>query len=307
LLTALAGFTAELYRPASYALVADLTPNGRRITGFAMYRLAVNAGVAAGPAVAGFLAQRSFLWLFIGDALTSIIYGCAAYVALPQDHREVRARASGVHAVSRMASDSRLTRMLIATLALAFVIHQAYATFPLHLARSGYTPVIYGSLMSLNGALIIAIELWVTTLTRRLPALIAIAVGILLSGIGFGAIGFAGSVGMLALTVVIWTLGETVFSPVGAAYIADIAPLDLRGRYQAAWAFTFSLGLMLAPIGGTLLYSYAPHALWFTCFGLCLAAATLMASAWMAEHGTERHVVAATGPLVADDPAARGD
>jgi MFS family permease len=161
--------------------------------------------------------------------------------------------------------------------------------------------------MSLNGALIIAIELWVTTLTRRLPALIAIAVGILLSGIGFGAIGFAGSVGMLALTVVIWTLGETVFSPVGAAYIADIAPLDLRGRYQAAWAFTFSLGLMLAPIGGTLLYSYAPHALWFTCFGLCLAAATLMASAWMAEHGTERHVVAATGPLVADDPAARGD
>ena len=307
LLTTLAGFTAELYRPASYALVADLTPNGRRITGFAMYRLAVNAGVAAGPAVAGFLAQRSFLWLFIGDALTSIIYGCAAYFALPRDGRAVRETASGAGALSRMASDPRLVRMLIATLALAFVIYQAYATFPLHLGRSGYTPVIYGSLMSLNGALIIAIELWVTTLTRRLPALIAIAIGILLNGIGFGAIGVASSVGMLALTVVIWTFGETVFSPVGAAYIADIAPLDLRGRYQAAWAFTFSLGLMLAPIGGTLLYSYSPHALWFTCFGLCLAAATLMASAWMAEHGTERRVVSTSGPLMANDPAGRGD
>src|SRR6266576_2514369 len=258
LLTALAGFTAELYRPASAALIADLTPPGRRITGFAMYRLAVNAGVAAGPAVAGFLAQRSFLWLFVGDALTSIIYGCAAYVALPRDGRHERERQPSRSTARRMASDKRLVRMLVATLALAFVIHQAYATFPLHLARSGYTPVIYGSLMSLNGLLIIAIELWVTTVTRRLPALIAIAIGMTLNGIGFGAIGIAGSVGALAVTVVIWTFGEMVFSPVGAAYIADIAPVDLRGRYQAAWAFTFSLGLMLAPIGGTLLYSVRP-------------------------------------------------
>ena len=307
LLTALAGFTAELYRPASYALVADLTPKGRRITGFAMYRLAVNAGVAAGPAVAGFLAERSFLWLFVGDALTSIIYGCAAYFALPKDRGEVRERPAALGALSRMASDIRLVRLLIATLALAFVVHQAYATFPLHLERSGYTPVIYGSLMSLNGALIIAIELWVTTLTRQLPALIAIAIGILLNGLGFGAIGWAGSVGMLALTVVIWTLGETVFSPVGAAYVADIAPADLRGRYQAAWAFTFSFGLMLAPIGGTLLYSISPHTLWLTCFGLCLAAAMLMARAWVAERGTERRSLAASGALAVDDPAAPGD
>jgi len=307
LLTALAGFTAELYRPASYALVADLTPKGRRITGFAMYRLAVNAGVAAGPAVAGFLAQRSFLWLFIGDALTSIIYGCAAYFALPRDRHEVPERTPMVGAVSRIASDTRLVRMLIATLALAFVIYQAYASFPLHLARSGYTPVIYGSLMSLNGALIIALELWVTTLTRRLPALLAIAIGIVLNGIGFGAVGVAGSVGMLALTVVVWTLGEMVFSPIGAAYIADIAPIDLRGRYQAAWAFTFSLGLMLAPIGGTLLYGISSHTLWFSCFGLCLAAATLMASGWVVERGTERREGVSRSALVASHPAAPGD
>src|SRR6185369_6688826 len=52
-LTALAGFTAEFYRPAASALIADLTPQGERLTAYAVYRLAVNAGVAAGPAVAG--------------------------------------------------------------------------------------------------------------------------------------------------------------------------------------------------------------------------------------------------------------
>src|SRR5207237_9410813 len=119
--------------------------------------------------------------------------------------------------VSRMASDARLVRMLVATLALAFVVHQAYATFPLHLARSGYTPVIYGSLMSLNGLLIILLELSVTTVTRRLPALIAIAVGLVLNGIGFGAIGIASTIAALASTVVVWTFGEMVVSSFGSS------------------------------------------------------------------------------------------
>ena len=308
-LTALAGFTAELYRPASSALVADLTPTGRRITGFAMYRLAVNAGVAAGPAVAGFLARRSFLWLFIGDALTSVIYGCAAYFALPPDRGRVQRSAVPTSAFSRMAADPRLVRVILATLALAFVIHQAYATFPLHLERSGFTPVVYGSLMSLNGLLIIFIELWVTTVTRRLPSLIALAIGLGLNGLGFGAIRIAASVPALAATVVIWTFGEMVYAPVGSAYIADIAPIELRGRYQAAYGFTNSFGLMLAPIGGTLLYSVSPPALWLTCLVLCLAAAGLLTRAWLHERvaGADRPSGTVRASALADDPAQSAD
>ena len=83
-LTALAGLTAELYRPASSALLSDLVPVGRRVTAFALYRTAINAGFALGPAAAGFLADRSFLWLFWGDALTSAVFGVLAVVALPE-------------------------------------------------------------------------------------------------------------------------------------------------------------------------------------------------------------------------------
>ena len=306
-LTALAGFTSELYRPASSALVADLTPEGRRITGFAMYRLAVNAGVAAGPAVAGFLAQRSFLWLFFGDALTSVIYGCGAYFALPAELGRTRRPARTAGVVARMIADTRLVRMLAATLALAFVVHQAYATLPLHLVRSGFSPVVYGSLMSLNGLLVILIELWVTTVTRRLPALVALAIGLVLNGIGFGAIGIASTVGALALTVVIWTFGEMVYAPVGSAYIADIAPVDVRGRYQAAFAFTNSLGLMLAPVGGTLLYSISPSTLWITCLVVSLVAAALMTAAWLRERGTERSIGTSGTAFFADDRVGPGD
>jgi MFS family permease len=306
-LTALAGFTAELYRPASSALIADLTPKGRRITGFAMYRLAVNAGVAAGPAVAGFLAQRSFLWLFIGDALTSIVYGFAAYFALPDDRGHPRLKIVRGGAASRMTGDARLVRVLVASTAMAFVMHQAYATFPLHLQRSGYSTSVYGLLMSFNGLLIILLELSVTTVTRRMPALLALALGLVLNGVGFGTTGLAGSASALGVTVAMWTFGEMVFAPVASAYIADIAPLDLRARYQAAYTFTFSLGLMLAPIGGTLLYSIQPSVLWATCFGLSVAAAGLMTRAWSRDRGTRRLASAAGPAAFADDTASPAD
>ena len=78
---------------------------------------------------------------------------------------------------------------------------------------------------------------------------------------------------MLAVTVVIWTFGEMVFSPVGAAYIADIAPLDLRARYQAG------MGVHVQPrphAGADRRDAAVQHARrlrsGLTCFGLCLAA-----------------------------------
>ena len=43
-LTALTGLTAELYRPASSALLMDLVRPEQRVTAFAAYRWALNAG-----------------------------------------------------------------------------------------------------------------------------------------------------------------------------------------------------------------------------------------------------------------------
>src|SRR5882762_8433074 len=91
LFAGLAGLTGELYRPASSALLADLVPAGQRVTAFAAYRMALNAGFAFGPATAGLLAKKSFLWLFVGDATSSILFGLVAWFALPVGLRGTRA------------------------------------------------------------------------------------------------------------------------------------------------------------------------------------------------------------------------
>ena len=93
--TWLAALTGELYRPASSALLADLVPPELRVTAYAAYRMAFNAGFAFGPATAGFLAARGYFWLFAGDAATSVLFGIIALAALPRGLHSRREEGSG--------------------------------------------------------------------------------------------------------------------------------------------------------------------------------------------------------------------
>ena len=279
-LTFLAGVTAELYRPAAAALIADLTPNGERVTAYALYRLAVNAGFAAGPAVGGLIAERSFLVLFIVDALTSLIYGVIVLKMLPRETQRGFALTSArdLSGFRVALADRRFATLLIASALISFVFQQGYATLPLHVRASGHSTTLYGMLMSINGTLIIALELWVTGVTRRVAPRIAIAAGLLLIGVGYGSTGFAHTATTMAATVVVWTFGEMCFSPVASAYVADIAPDDMRGRYQGLFALTFSFGMVMAPIGGIPLLGIDPQLLWGVCLGLGVLAAMLVSA-----------------------------
>jgi MFS family permease len=102
------------------------------------------------------------------------------------------------------------------------------------------------------------------------------AVGFLLLGTGYALTAFAGTLPLLALVVLIWTLGEITYMPVAAAYVADVAPDDMRGRYQGAWGLTFGAAFVLGPTLGTAFFSVSPTGLWLSCFVLGVIAASLV-------------------------------
>ena len=275
-LTGLAGLTAEMYRPASGALLADLLPPAQRVTAFALYRLAINAGFAFGPAAAGLLADRSFFWLFLGDALTSAVFGVIALVALPEGPRSPAAAEQRGESVRTILADRGFLRFLAASVAIAFVYFQSTSTFALHVRESGLSNAAYGALVSLNGLIIVFLELPLTGVTQRLPQRPVIAAGMLLIGVGFGLTALAHTFPLLAATVLIWTLGEIVGAPVASAYVANIAPAHLRGRYQGAWGMTWGLAFVLGPVLGTRLFSWSPTGFWAICAGLGAVAAVLV-------------------------------
>lgn len=273
--TALMGLTAELYRPASAALLTDLTGPDERVTVFAGYRLAVNFGAMIGPAVGGLIAEASFAWLFVGDAITCALFGVIALVALPEG-TYARGAAGAARPGPGIFRDTGFMVFLIASTAVAFMYAQAHSGFALEVSGRGQPNRVYGLLVALNAFLVLLLELPLSRWTRARPRRPMIALGWALIGLGFGLTPWGAGIPWLTFTVLIWTLGEIVSAPVGAAYVSDVAPDHMRGRYMGAWTMTWGLGYVLGPSLGGQLFAMGSHALWGACLGLGAVAATMV-------------------------------
>ena len=291
-LTAATGVAAELYRPAAAALLADVTPVGRRVATYALYRTAINAGFAMGPAMAGFFIARSPGVVFVGDALTSLLYGVLVLLAIPKSldaphpprAGDAAARERPPSALRLMAADRGLMVVIATGLVVSFVHHQDMASFPLELSGRGMSADRFGLLISLNGLTCMLLELPVAAITSRLKAWIPMAFGAALTGLGMAAVWVAPGFAALMVCVLVWTLGEMCYWPVASAFVADLAPAGLQGRYQAAHSFTNSAGLMLAPALGPALFAFDRGALWALCAILGITAAVSFAVLGRARH-----------------------
>ena len=276
-LTALTGLASEFYRPASVALLTDLVPSGQRVTAFATLRMAFNAGFAFGPATAGFLAAYGYFWLFAGDAATSVLFGLVALIALPRGLGGGRQNnASWSEALHVLRKDRRLHQLMLANFACALIFFQVASTLGLYVTKLGFSAVTYGAIVSLNGALVVFCELPLTTITRRFPARRVMAVGYVLIGIGFALNALARTIPALAGCMFVFTLGEMITMPMSSAYLADLAPSHMRGRYMGVSGLTWAVGLIVGPALGMKLFAFNAPVYWLSCCGLGVLAAAII-------------------------------
>jgi MFS family permease len=275
-LSVLAGFCAEMYRPAASALIADVTTPAQRVTAYSVYRLAINLGFAIGPAVGGFVAHKSFFFLFVGDAVTSLIYAGIAMAMLPNRVVEHHVDPAARNAFRVIMHDTRYLLFLGATFMGSMVFMQHVAAYPLQLKAYGYSSGTFGLMLSLNGALICLTELPLTTFTRRHPTRTVMSIGFLVFGSGFVMTGYVSAIPLLAVAAVLWTIGEMLYFPMSAAHVANSSPPHMRGRYQGAWGIAWGIGAVIGPMLGTRLWEWRAHALWLACGGCCVIGCYLL-------------------------------
>jgi len=275
-LVGLVGVFAQLYRPAAGALLLDVVPDAQRVTAFAVYRLAINLGMALGPAVAGLLASQSYVFLFVGDAATSFLFGALALTRLPETAPR-GGDAPGRGAGYRTVLHDRPYLLLLVAMGAAFFIYvQSTTTLPLRVKDAGLPPSVYGLLLGLNALAVVLVELPLTAYTRRKPLRPVIATGLVLLGVGFALTGVARTAVALAATVLVWTLAEMIYSPVASAYTGRFAPPLLRGRYQGAYGIAQMAAGAVGPVVGGYLYMRDPAALWAVCGVVGIVAALLI-------------------------------
>jgi MFS family permease len=274
LLTLLQGLFTDLYRPAVNAAIADMVPPQGRPRAYGYIYWAINLGAALAPVAAGFLARFDYFLLFLGDALTTFIFGLIVLWGV-RETRPAEAQTSSATPLRQRAAllgqEPLLLLFAFLTLFTGAVYSQGYTTLPVAMQANGLGPDRYGLALATNGALIVLFSIPVANAAVHWPRFTMMSIAAIFLGLGFGLTALATTLPFYVLTVAVWTVGEIAASAVAPAIVADLSPVALRGLYQgvfgAAWGLSFFLGPVL---GGLVFDRLGPASLWLGCLGIGL-------------------------------------
>ncbi len=277
------GLFVSMGEPAQQAMVADLLPQKQHAEGFGVHRVVANLAVAIGPALGGLLAAKSYLLLFVTDAVTSLIMATIVLFALAEtrpereSHEEQESFWQTLKGYRVPLSDNIFMVFILASMLATLVYMQMNTTLPVYLRDShGLAPQGYGYLLSMNAAMVVLFQFAITRRVRDYSPLIVMTIGTLLYAVGFGMYGVVGQYGLFVVAMIIITVGEMVTIPVSQALVARLAPEAMRGRYMAmsgmAWIVPSTVSTLLAG----LLMDYAdPNWVWYASFILASLSALM--------------------------------
>ncbi|MCP3102119.1 MFS transporter [Myxococcus sp. K15C18031901] len=276
------GVMGEIYRPAVSAAVADVVPPADRPRAFGLLYWVINVGFAVALPLAGFMVRYGYLTLFIADAITTFTYGCCIWLLLPET-RPARTEAEGASASDRLGAVSAALTPFRDPVFLAFalpifgvllIFYQSQVALPLDLGSRGLTEAQFGTVLSINGLLIVALQPFTSQMIRGMRRSHALALAAALTGLGFGMHALSDAVPLAMLAVAVWTLGEMAQAPVAPSVVTDLAPVRLRGSYQGAYHMLWGLASTVAPaLGGWVLGRAGTGVLWMGCLALGLVCA----------------------------------
>ena len=248
-------------RPATQALIVDLMPKARLAEGYGILRMGQNLGFGFGPAIGGyFWAITSYAWLFVGAAVVSAICIVVTFTHLKESHVGGGTEQISLSAALATAKD-RTFLVFTAISVIAFMgLGQFISTMSVYtVERVGFSTMQYGSLLTLNAILVVALQYPATRWITKLDKATALLLGMSVYTIGYMAMGFVGPYGLALGAMAIITMGEVLFSPMSMAVVGELSPKSWRGRYQGFYGLSETLGVSLGPtLGGLLLDSTAP-------------------------------------------------
>lgn len=293
----------EIYRPAVNAAIADLVPGPERARAWGLVYWGVNLGMAVGLLLAGLVATRSLTALFLADAATSLAFGAVIALRVPETRPAIVVHEPALAGLVRVFRDGPYAVFLVLYLLSLAVFIQWQLGLPLDMQAHGLGPSAFSFLMGLNCAGVVVLQPLLARRLARVDRSRLLAAMALLFGVGYGVnaleLGLAG----YALGTACWTVGEVVGFPAAAALVADLAPVELRGRYQGAFSMSWGVAFTLSPLlAGELLARAGARVLWLACLGIGAA----VAAGYLATGAARRRRVEALQLAAPDAPRATG-
>ncbi|MGI5426745.1 MDR family MFS transporter [Streptomyces sp. CA-179760] len=280
----LVGMASNASRPAVQAMMADIVRPEDRIRAFSLNYWAINLGFAVSSMAAGFIAEVSYRAGFLIEAGMTMACAILVFLRLPESKPAGTAGANPAGTASAKAvrdesvslgtvlRDGRFMSVVGLSFLVALIFQQGAVGLPVAMGEAGFTPVEYGAAIAVNGVLIVVLQIPVTRFIEHRDPRRLLVLSSLLAGYGFALTAFAGSVGVIALTVCVWTLAEIVNAPTQTGLVVRLSPLHGRGRYQGMYTMSWSVAGLVAPLlSGFVIDRVGAEWLW----GLCAVVGTV--------------------------------
>jgi MFS family permease len=269
ILLTLSGTFNPLYRVGADAMLADLIPSEKRPDAYALMRLSNNAGIAIGPMIGGFLSSVSYTITFFlagsGMLIYSLLLAFFAHETLPQTtkppDRILKSFGGYIHVLRDQQFLSFIGAFILAQMcaSLIWILMPVYANGIYNVSEN-----LYGFIPTTNALMVVFLQIYVTHITKKYRSLPVMTIGTFFYTIGVGSVAFSHSFIGFWISIVIMTIGELILMPTASAYVAGLAPPDMRGRYMSVAGLTWSAAAGIAPLmGGYLNDNIAPVATWY--------------------------------------------
>jgi predicted MFS family arabinose efflux permease len=166
--------------------------------------------------------------------------------------------------VSSPWKDVLLLRFLGILLVVGILFFQIFGTWTLYLRQvCGFPENRIGLLMTINALMVAFFEMQLIHRIEKKEPLPLMALGTLFMAAGYALLPLMKNYGFIALTVILWTIGEMLIFPLAGAFIESRSSSGNSGTYMGLFTLTFSLSMMISPVLGTWVYNhFGPKTLW---------------------------------------------
>jgi MFS family permease len=269
----ISGIFTDVGGPAYEAVFMDLLPAEKRASGFGIRRVAFNLAIVIGPLIGGFLAARSYLALFVIDALVSALVALMMIFLIPETKPVLSAgkvqetTAQSFAGYLKVLRHGKFIAFTLVCMLTWLIYMNMNTTLGVYLRdQHGLPEWRYGVIISINAAMVVLLQFPITTRIEKRPPMLMMAIGAFFIALGLTLNGFVDQFWLFAVAIATLTIGEMIAIPIANAVVASFAPEEMRGRYNfvygSSWGISFAIGPYLA---GRIMDTYDPNLLWYAC------------------------------------------
>jgi len=276
-----------LVKPCVVGTTARASSENVRSIGYSIYYTLVNIGGAAGPYLASWVHRHlSVENVFRLSALSVFLMFFAVLLFFKEPGRSGAVQTASLGQAARnfwtVMTNPKFMLFLLIFSGYWIVFWQEFIALPLYIHGYLDPKADVELILVTDAASVIALQVLVSYLTRKIPSFRAITLGTLISAVSWVILASHPAVWTAVVSLIVLALGEMTQSPRYYEYISRLAPPGQQGTYMGFAFLPIGIGSLVGGwLGGHLTHYYGevlrrPHQMWYVVTAIGIATTLLM-------------------------------